>query len=46
MGKNVKDFGDVVTYLLLGKKAGENVALDVIRNNKPIKVVVKLFANN
>jgi hypothetical protein len=45
VGKNVKDFGDVVTYLLLGKKAGEDVALDVIRNNKPIKVVVKLFAN-
>lgn len=45
VGKNVKDFSDVVTYILLGKKAGENVVLDIVRNNKPLKMTIKLLEN-
>lgn len=45
VGKKVKDFADAVTYLLLGKKAGENIVLDIVRNNKPVKVSVKLLEN-
>jgi len=46
VGKKVKDFADAVTYLLVGKKAGESIVLDIVRNNKPVKVSVKLLGNN
>ena len=43
--KKVKYFNEVGAYLLLGKKPGDNVVLDVIRNNKPVKILIKLLEN-